>query len=98
MAERARGNHEISALLFGFAGVLCHHSQRVFLVGRKNRKATAFSLAADIRHFSAQKTYKLVQIAFPPVEFFGWSYGFRWAAQIATIKGRYLETRKGSLY
>ena len=53
VAEGAGGNHKISALLFGLAGVLRHHSQGVFLVGRKDRKATALSLAADVRHFSA---------------------------------------------
>jgi hypothetical protein len=78
--------------------VLRDHSQRVFLIGRKDRKTTALSLAADVRHFGAQNTYELIQIAFPPVKFFCWSYGFRGAAQVATIKRRYLETLKGSLY
>src|SRR5262245_18535876 len=39
-----------------------------------------------------------MQIAFPPVEFFRWCYGFRRTAQKATIKRRDFETLKGSLY
>src|SRR5437773_4834957 len=46
VAEGTGGYHKISTVLFGLAGVLGHHSERVFLVGRKDRKATALSLAA----------------------------------------------------